>query len=75
MPPMSVVALGRHAVLSPVFIIVVIGDWGACPPSWGHYSGITKCPGPHHPKLAVAFAFMLAIVIPIIRPWVCWKLE
>ncbi len=73
MPPMSVVALGSDmAVIIECFIIVVIGGLGSLPGAFigAIILGLLTAFGIYIiPKLAVAFAFMLMIVILIIRPW------
>jgi branched-chain amino acid transport system permease protein len=73
MPPMSVVALGSDmAVIIECFIIVVIGGLGSLPGAFigAIILGLVTAFGIYIiPKLAVAFAFMLMIVILIIRPW------
>ncbi len=73
MPPMSVVALGSDmAVIIECFIIVVIGGLGSLPGAFlgAIILGLLNAFGIYIiPKLAVAFAFMLMIVILIIRPW------
>lgn len=73
MPPMSVVALGSDmAVIIDCFIIVVIGGLGSLPGAFlgAIILGLLNAFGIYIiPKLAVAFAFMLMIVILIIRPW------
>ena len=73
MPPMSVVALGSDmAVIIECFIIVVIGGLGSLPGAFlgAMILGLLNAFGIYIiPKLAVAFAFMLMIVILIIRPW------
>lgn len=73
MPPMSVVALGSDmAVIIECFIIVVIGGLGSLPGAFlgAIVLGLLNAFGIYIiPKLAVAFPFMLMIVILIIRPW------
>jgi branched-subunit amino acid ABC-type transport system permease component len=73
MPPMSVVALGSDmAVIIECFIIVVIGGLGSLPGAFlGAITlGLLTAFGIYViPKLAVAFAFILMIIILIIRPW------
>jgi branched-subunit amino acid ABC-type transport system permease component len=73
MPPMSVVALGSDmAVIIECFIIVVIGGLGSLSGAFigAIILGLLTAFGIYIiPKLAVAFAFMLMIVILIIRPW------
>ena len=73
MPPMSVVALGSDmAVIIECFIIVVIGGLGSLPGAFlgAIILGLLNAFGIYViPKLAVAFPFMLMIVILIIRPW------
>ncbi len=73
MPPMSVVALGSDMnVIIECFIIVVIGGLGSLPGAFlgAIILGLMNAFGIYIiPKLAVAFAFMLMIVILIIRPW------
>lgn len=73
MPPMSVVALGSDmAVIIECFIIVVIGGLGSLPGAFlgAIILGLLNAFGIYvMPKLAVAFPFMLMIVILIIRPW------
>jgi branched-chain amino acid transport system permease protein len=73
MPPMSVVALGSDmAVIIECFIIVVIGGLGSLPGAFigAIILGLVTAFGIYIiPKLAVAFAFILMIVILIIRPW------
>ena len=73
MPPMSVVALGSDmAVIIECFIIVVIGGLGSLPGAFlgAIILGLLNAFGIYIiPKLAVAFAFMLMIVVLIIRPW------
>ena len=73
MPPMSVVALGSDmAVIIECFIIVVIGGLGSLSGAFigAIILGLVTAFGIYIiPKLAVAFAFMLMIVILIIRPW------
>jgi branched-chain amino acid transport system permease protein len=73
MPPMSVVALGSDmAVIIECFIIVVIGGLGSLPGAFigAIILGLVTAFGIYIiPKLAVAFAFMLMIVVLIIRPW------
>jgi branched-subunit amino acid ABC-type transport system permease component len=73
MPPMSVVALGADmAVIIDCFIIVVIGGLGSLSGAFIgsiilgllHAFGIFILP-----RLAVAFGFMLMIIILVIRPW------
>jgi branched-subunit amino acid ABC-type transport system permease component len=72
MPPMSVVALGSDmAVIIECFIIVVIGGLGSLPGAFvgAIILGLLNAFGIYIiPKLAVAFGFMLMIVILIIRP-------
>jgi branched-chain amino acid transport system permease protein len=73
MPPMSVVALGSDmAVIIECFIIVVIGGLGSLPGAFlgAIILGLLNAFGIYIiPKLAVAFAFMLMIIVLIIRPW------
>jgi len=73
MPPMSVVALGSDmAVIIECFIIVVIGGLGSLPGAFlgAIILGLLNAFGIYIiPKLALAFPFMLMIVILIIRPW------
>lgn len=73
MPPMSVVALGSDmAVIIECFIIVVIGGLGSLSGAFlgSIILGLLNAFGIYvMPKLAVAFPFMLMIVILIIRPW------
>ena len=73
MPPMSVVALGADmSVIIDCFIIVVIGGLGSLPGAFlgATILGLMNAFGIYIiPKLAVAFAFILMIVILIIRPW------
>lgn len=73
MPPMSIVALGADmAVIIDCFIIVVIGGLGSLSGAFlgAIILGLLNAFGIYIiPKLAVAFAFMLMIVILIIRPW------
>lgn len=73
MPPMSVVALGADMhVIIECFIIVVIGGLGSLPGAFlgAIILGFLNAFGILvMPKLAVAFPFMLMIVILIIRPW------
>ena len=73
MPPMSVVALGSDmAVIIECFIIVVIGGLGSLPGAFlgAIILGLLNAFGIYIiPKLAVAFPFILMIVILIIRPW------
>jgi branched-chain amino acid transport system permease protein len=73
MPPMSVVALGSDmAVIIECFIIVVIGGLGSLPGAFlgAIILGLLNAFGIYIiPKLAVAFPFMLMIVILIFRPW------
>ena len=73
MPPMSVVALGSDmAVIIECFIIVVIGGLGSLPGAFlgAIILGLLNAFGIYIiPKLAVAFAFMLMIVVLIFRPW------
>ena len=73
MPPMSVVALGSDmAVIIECFIIVVIGGLGSLPGAFlgAIILGLLNAFGIYvMPKLAVAFPFMLMIVILIVRPW------
>ena len=73
MPPMSVVALGSDmAVIIECFIIVVIGGLGSLPGAFigAIILGLVTAFGIYIiPKLAVAFAFLLMIVVLIIRPW------
>jgi branched-chain amino acid transport system permease protein len=73
MPPMSVVALGADmAVIIDCFIIVVIGGLGSLSGAFIgsiilgllHAFGIFILP-----RLAVAFGFMLMIIVLVIRPW------
>jgi branched-chain amino acid transport system permease protein len=73
MPPMSVVALGSDmAVIIECFIIVVIGGLGSLQGAFlgAIILGLLNAFGIYIiPKMAVAFPFMLMIVILIIRPW------
>jgi len=73
MPPMSVVALGADmAVIIDCFIIVVIGGLGSLPGAFigAIILGFLNAFGIYViPKLAVAFGFMLMILILLIRPW------
>lgn len=73
MPPMSVVALGADiSVIIDCFIIVVIGGLGSLPGAFlgAIILGLTTAFGLYIiPKLAVAFGFILMIVVLIIRPW------
>ena len=73
MPPMSVVALGSDmAVIIECFIIVVIGGLGSLPGAFlgAIILGLLTAFGIYViPKLAVAFAFMLMILVLIVRPW------
>lgn len=73
MPPMSVVALGSDmAVIIECFIIVVIGGLGSLSGAFlgAIILGLLNAFGIYIiPKLAVAFAFMLMVVILIVRPW------
>lgn len=73
MPPMSVVALGSDmAVIIESFIIVVIGGLGSLPGAFlgAVILGLLNAFGIYIiPKLAVAFAFMLMVVVLIVRPW------
>ena len=73
MPPMSVVALGSDMeVIIECFIIVVIGGLGSLSGAFigAIILGLVDAFGIYIiPKLAVAFGFMLMIVILIIRPW------
>ncbi len=73
MPPMSVVALGSDiSVIIECFIIVVIGGLGSLPGAFvgAIILGLLNALGIYiMPKLAVAFPFMLMIVILIVRPW------
>ena len=73
MPPMSVVALGADMeVIIGCFIIVVIGGLGSLP---GAFIGaiilglLTSFGIFIVPRLAVAFGFILMIIILVIRPW------
>ena len=73
MPPMSVVALGADMeVIIGCFIIVVIGGLGSLP---GAFIGaiilglLTSFGIFIVPRLAVAFGFLLMIIILVIRPW------
>ncbi len=72
MPPMSVVALGTDvAVIIDCFIIVVIGGLGSIPGAFlgSIILGFTTAFGLYIiPKLAVAFGFILMIIVLIIRP-------
>ncbi|MGO9569996.1 MAG: branched-chain amino acid ABC transporter permease [Desulfomonilaceae bacterium] len=71
-PPMSVVALGADvSVIIDCFIIVVIGGLGSIPGAFlgAIILGFTTAFGLYIiPKLAVAFGFILMIIILIIRP-------
>jgi branched-chain amino acid transport system permease protein len=73
MPPMSVVALGSDmAVIIECFIIVVIGGLGSLPGAFlgAIILGLLNAFGIYIiPKLALAFPFLLMIVVLIIRPW------
>lgn len=73
MPPMSVVALGADiSVIIDCFIIVVIGGLGSLAGAFvgAIILGLTTAFGLYViPKLAVAFGFILMIIILIIRPW------
>ena len=73
MPPLSVVSLGSDvAVIIECFIIVVIGGLGSLPGAFlgAIILGLLNAFGIYIiPKLAIAFPFMLMIVILIIRPW------
>jgi branched-chain amino acid transport system permease protein len=73
MPPMSVVALGSDmGVIIECFIIVVIGGLGSLPGAFlgAIILGLLNAFGIYIiPKLALAFPFILMIVILIIRPW------
>jgi branched-subunit amino acid ABC-type transport system permease component len=70
---MSVVALGSDmGVIIECFIIVVIGGLGSLPGAFlgAIILGLLNAFGIYIiPKLAIAFPFMLMIVILIIRPW------
>ncbi len=72
MPPMSVVALGADvSVIIDCFIIVVIGGLGSIPGAFlgAIILGFTTAFGLYIiPKLAVAFGFILMIIVLIIRP-------
>jgi branched-chain amino acid transport system permease protein len=72
MPPMSVVALGADiSVIIDCFIIVVIGGLGSLAGAFvgAIILGLTTAFGLYViPKLAVAFGFILMIIILIIRP-------
>ena len=72
MPPMSVVALGADvSVIIDCFIIVVIGGLGSIPGAFlgSIILGFTTAFGLYIiPKLAVAFGFILMIIVLIIRP-------
>ncbi len=72
MPPMSVVALGTDvAVIIDCFIIVVIGGLGSIPGAFigSIILGFTTAFGLYIiPKLAVAFGFIIMIIVLIIRP-------
>jgi len=72
MPPMSVVALGADvSVIIDCFIIVVIGGLGSLPGAFlgSIILGFTTAFGLYIiPKLAVAFGFILMIIVLIIRP-------
>jgi branched-chain amino acid transport system permease protein len=73
MPPMSVVALGTDlSVIIDCFIIVVIGGLGSLPGAFlgAIILGLTTAFGLYIiPKLAVAFGFILMIIVLIVRPW------
>ena len=73
MPPMSVVALGTDmAVIIDCFIIVVIGGLGSLPGAFlgAIILGLLNAFGIYIiPRLAVAFGFMLMIIILTFRPW------
>ena len=73
MPPMSVVALGADMhVIIECFIIVVIGGLGSLSGAFlgAVILGFLNAFGILvMPKLAVAFPFMLMIIILIVRPW------
>ena len=70
---MSVVALGADiSVIIDCFIIVVIGGLGSLAGAFvgAIILGLTTAFGLYViPKLAVAFGFILMIIILIIRPW------
>jgi branched-subunit amino acid ABC-type transport system permease component len=71
-PPMSVVALGADlSVIIDCFIIVVIGGLGSISGAFlgSIILGLTTAFGLYIiPKLAVAFGFILMIIVLIIRP-------
>lgn len=73
MPPMSVVALGSDmAVIIECFIIVVVGGLGSLPGAFlgALVLGLLNAFGIYIiPRLAVAFAFILMIVVLLFRPW------
>ena len=73
MPPMSVVALGADlSVIIDCFIIVVIGGLGSLSGAFlgSVILGLTTAFGLYIiPKLAVAFGFILMIIVLILRPW------
>ncbi|MRS02586.1 branched-chain amino acid ABC transporter permease [bacterium] len=73
MPPMSVVALGSDvSVIIECFIIVVVGGLGSLPGAFigAIILGLLNAFGILIiPKMAIAFPFLLMIVILIIRPW------
>lgn len=72
-PPMSAVTLGSDmAVVIDCFIIVVIGGLGSLSGAFlgAIILGLTTAYGVLFvPKLAVAFGFILMVIILIIRPW------
>ena len=73
MPPMSVVALGTDmAVIIDCFIIVVIGGLGSLSGAFigALILGLLNAFGIYIiPRLAVAFGFILMIIILTFRPW------
>lgn len=73
MPPMSVVALGTDmAVIIDCFIIVVIGGLGSLSGAFigAIILGLLNAFGIYIiPRLAVAFGFILMIIILTFRPW------
>lgn len=72
MPPMSVVALGSDvSVIIECFIIIVIGGMGSLPGAFlgAICLGLLNALGIYFmPKIAVAFPFMLMIIVLIFRP-------
>jgi len=73
MPPMSVVALGADMeVIIGCFVIVVIGGLGSLPGAFigSVILGLLTAFGIFvAPRLAVAFGFILMIIILLVRPW------